>query len=108
MTANDRIAGWCGLSFAYEAVAAALILQATLLPLKGESSAWMSQTGGGTLSGESDAAFLPQAPFEWNVFLGPWYVIGPFPKRQPEGSQRGLAIDYLGGEPQVNLDAGVR
>lgn len=107
MTAIRRLSGWCGLPFAYGVAVVVLILQAASVPLKGESPTPMSQNAGGTLSNEIDAAFFPQAPFEWNVFLGPWYVIGPFPKRQPEGARRGLDIDYLGTEPQVRLDASV-
>jgi len=37
-----------------------------------------------------------QESFEWNVFLAPWSVIGPFP--QADDGQRGLGVDYLGGE----------
>ncbi len=102
MTAIRRIAGWCGLPFACRAAAVMLLLQAASLPLQGETSAPIPQS-----PGEIDTALLPQVPFEWNVFLGPWYVIGPFPKPQPEGARRGLDIDYLGTEPQVRLDAGV-
>ncbi len=107
MTAIRSIAGWCGLPFAYGAAAVLLILQAASIPLQGESLTTISQNAGGTSSGEIDPAFLPQAPFEWNVFLGPWYVIGPFLKPQPEGPRRGLDVDYLGTEPQVHLDASV-
>lgn len=35
-------------------------------------------------------------PLAWNVFLGPWQVIGPFPKA--EDGEHGLGADYLGGE----------
>ena len=35
-------------------------------------------------------------PFAWNVFLGPWQVIGPFPGA--EDGEQGLGADYLGGE----------
>lgn len=108
MTAVNLIAGRWGLSLACEVAATLLMLQAVLVPLEGESSTLMSRNDGGTLSGEIDAAFLSQAPFGWNVFLGPWYVIGPFPKPQPEGARRGLETDYLNGEPQVHLNASVQ
>ncbi len=45
--------------------------------------------------------FAAAARFEWNVFLGPWQILGPFPTpNHDDGS--GLRTDYLGGEPQCN------
>ena len=108
MMAVNLIASQWGLSLASEVAATLLMLQAVSAPLEGESSTLMSRIDGGNSSVEADAPLLSQAPFEWNVFLGPWYVIGPFPKPQPEGARRGLETDYLNGEPQVHLDASVQ
>jgi len=102
MTAINHVVRRCRLTLAYTAVTMVLILQAALVPSEAQFSTQTSQAVGGTSSGE-----IVAVPFEWNVFLGPWHVIGPFPKPQPEGERRGLQIDYVGGEPQVRLDASV-
>ena len=39
---------------------------------------------------------LVAKPLAWNVFLGPWQIIGPFPKA--DDGEHGLGADYLGGE----------
>src|ERR1700680_4439637 len=52
---------------------------------------------GGTLSAISAEPSTPSAPVAWNVFLGPWQVIGPFPKPEPEVGS-GLRTSYLQSE----------
>ncbi len=58
---------------------------------------------GGNLSVFGGEA-APPVPLKRNVLLDAWHVIGPFPKanRQPS-----MDVDFLGGEPNVALDADV-
>ncbi len=52
------------------------------------------------------ATLSPAPAFEWNVFLGPWNIIGPFPKDSADDV--GLDKDYLGTEPNADPAATVK
>jgi thiol-disulfide isomerase/thioredoxin/protocatechuate 3,4-dioxygenase beta subunit len=56
----------------------------------------------GILTRPPAAAEVHPSPFfEWNVFLGNWHVIGPFPRTDRNNSC--LGVDFLSGEPKVDL-----